>query len=157
MSTTTPPVSPATHCPSCGEEIADARARFCATCGRQLMRPDLRAHHILADEAPSVAQRQPRAARAAQAPPPDLAAEPPAAPPPAAPLVAWPAAPVAPPASPSTQRGLAGALGAVVVLALLAITATVILAVTRHDSPTPNVTQGQSTVSAGSATTAVVP
>ena len=102
-----------------------------------------------------MAQRQPREARAAQAPPPDLAAAP-AAVPPAAPLVAWPA-PVARPPSPGTQRGLAGALGAVVVLALLAITATVILAVTRHDSPTPNVTQGQSTVSAGSATTAVVP
>ncbi len=98
-----------------------------------------------------MAQRQPREVRPAQAPPPDLAAMPPAAP-----LVAWPA-PVARQASPSTQRGLAGALGAVVVLALLAITATVILAVTRHDSPTPNVTQGQPTVSAGSATTAVVP
>ena len=119
------------------------------------MRPDLRAHHILADEAPPVAQRQPREPRAAPAPPPDLAAAPPVGPL-ATPLVAWPA-PVARPASPSTQRGLAGALGAAVVLALLAITATVILAVTRHDSPTPNVTQGQSTVSAGSATTAVVP
>lgn len=131
---TAPSVDPATHCPGCGEGIAEARARFCASCGRQLMRPDLRAHRIVADGAPSPASRRPE-------PPPDRAAV-------LLPLVAWPA-PVAAPAeagASNADRGLAGALGAAVVLVLLALTATVILAVARHDPPTPSVSQGAGAV-----------
>lgn len=140
MSTSTPPVNPATHCPGCGGEIDDVRARFCAACGRQLMRPDLRAHHVVAASAPPVAARQPE-------PPPDLAAAPPP------PLVAWPPPVAGPaPAGPShSAHGLAGALGSVVVLALLALSAIVILAVARHDPPTPNVSQGPVTVTTAAA------
>jgi hypothetical protein len=159
MSTATPLVNPATHCPSCGEEVVDAKARFCARCGRQLMRPDLRAHHIVNDGMPSVTLREGHAPRGAE-PPPDLAATPhTGAVFSAAPLVAWPP-PVAAPATSSssnTQRGLAGALGAGIVLALLAISATVILAVTHHDPPTPNVSQNQPAADSEPATTTAVP
>jgi hypothetical protein len=109
---TAPSVDPGTQCPACAASIATLRDRFCAACGRPLLRSDLR-----------------------QGPP----AEHP-----------WELESAAPAAKPghSGRHGLAASLGGALVLALLVLSAAVILAVTRSDTPTPQVDNGASPAAA---------